>query len=297
VAYCIIFGLRSLFRDRIVALSHVNAFHHSETFFVLPNSKLHIGSLGVKRSIVNSTVLTIAGFDPSGHAGLLADARVFQHMDIPFQAVPTAITAQNKKQFFDWKPIDLNLFKKSLQSVEGKITGVKIGMLATLPHARVLVKWLKKTKPRWILLDPVLRSTTGTSLLRTKTFGPELRELLELTHVFTPNIPEAEWFLGRKIKTIAEMETAARELYSLGKRRERIVVLKGGHLTKMAKDQVVDLVADVKGIHYLKAKMRPGQPRGTGCTFGAALISGLYQGNDRRTAARMAKRYVLDKLF
>ncbi len=238
-------------------------------------------------------LVAIGGLDPSGLAGILADMQVFFHFKIPSRAVVTAVTAQNEKKFLSWKPVNLPLFRDQLRAVEGKIRGVKLGMLATLDHVRILLKWLRRVRPRHILWDPVLRSTTGAALLKAPNFSLPLRQLMKLCQILTPNVPEANWILQRKILNAAGMEKAALDLQN---KTGRVVVLKGGHL-KTGSRRAIDVFTDGNKLVRLDARRRPGKRRGTGCRFGAALLSELYLGRDALGAARLAKRYVLTDVF
>jgi hydroxymethylpyrimidine/phosphomethylpyrimidine kinase len=251
----------------------------------------------MKRAFRKASLLTVGGLDPSGCAGVLADARVWDFFGLPGRAVLTAVTAQSERKFFSWKPVDLKLFRAQLHAVDGPLFGVKIGMLATTGHLRILLKFLRSRRPRWILWDPVLRSSTGKKLLRVSRPDSLIRTLLAVTDVFTPNVPEAEWFLGRKISDSNEMTAAAQELASLMKKGS-VVVLKGGHLaSRAARGKSVDLVVWKQKLHHLAAKRRPGDRRGTGCAFGAALLAALARGKNPLAAARAAKHYVLTQLF
>lgn len=253
--------------------------------------------MGKKNPLKSPALLAIGGLDPSGHSGILADLRVWQHYRIPGRGAATAITAQSEKKFWGWEEVSANLFEKELASLRGSVLGVKIGMLATPAHGRKILSWLKRLKPRWVLWDPVMRSSTGATLLRMKGRDPILKKLLEATHILTPNIPEAQWFLGKKIQRLEDMEDAALELFEMGRKLGRTVVLKGGHLKRKSSNLAVDIFYDGKALKHLKAPIQMGNPRGTGCAFGSALLAGLYQGKDSLTATRMAKRFVLTRLF
>jgi hydroxymethylpyrimidine/phosphomethylpyrimidine kinase len=246
----------------------------------------------------NSHLLSVGGLDPSGHAGVLADARVFQKYHIPYRAVLTAVTAQSEKKFLGWRPVAVDLFRKQLSAVEGKVFGVKIGMIATPHHARILSKWLQKIKPRHVLWDPVLQSSTGARLLQARRWGPALQGLLECTHVFTPNLPEAEWILGKKISNLKEMEIAAERLHQLAKKGKRCVLLKGGHLPRpSSRENVTDIYFNGVNLKRISARAVSGERRGTGCTLGAAMLAELFRGRGGLDAARRAKRYVLQNVF
>lgn len=238
-------------------------------------------------------MLAIGGLDPSGQAGLFADVRVFENLGLPCRVAATAITAQSEKKFIAWKPVDLKLFRAQLSAAGPKLGGVKIGMLGDVAHLREVTRWLKKVRPPWVVWDPVWRSSTGGQLFRGK--ASDLFALLPQVDIWTPNLPEAELFLGRKIRSLAEAHRAAIELWRMGKKKSRLVVLKGGHLPK--KDPASDLVIDEAGIHELRGERLADSRRGTGCAFASALSAALVSGRSPLDAVRFAKAYVRRHLF
>ncbi len=238
-------------------------------------------------------ILAIGGLDPSGQAGLFADARVFEDLGLSYRVAATAITAQSEKKFFSWKPVDLKLFQAQLDAAGAKLGGVKIGMLGTPRHVRAVLAWLKKTRPAWVVWDPVWRSSTGGKLFRGKPSA--LLPLLAVTDVWTPNLPEAELFLGRSIRNLAQARSAAVELWRMGKRKSHFVVLKGGHLPK--NEGASDLLVDNSGIHELRGIRLATSKRGTGCTFGSVLLAALVSGITPLDAVGFAKTYVRTRLF
>jgi hydroxymethylpyrimidine/phosphomethylpyrimidine kinase len=245
----------------------------------------------------NGKIVIIGGLDPSGHAGVIADGRVFEYFQHPYQIVLTAVTAQSKDHFYGWKPVSLPLFKKELASVEGPVFGVKIGMLATKNHLKVILKWLKEVTPKWLLWDPVFRSSTGGSLFKGKIYPASFHSLLKSVNVFTPNLQEAEFFLGRKIRNISEMKQAVIDLYHLNKQPHRLVLLKGGHLSKkIAPKTLTDLAVFNLQIFALTHPRRKNR-RGTGCTLGSAILANLLKGKKPLQAAKHGKKYLLTKHF
>lgn len=238
-------------------------------------------------------VLAIGGIDPSGHAGLFADVRVFEKLGLPYRVAATAITAQSEKKFLAWQAVDPKLLRAQLEAAGPKLSGLKIGMLGAPAQAREVLRWLKKNRPPWVVWDPVWRSSTGADLFRGK--PREILELLPFTNVWTPNVPEAELFLGTKIQSLNEARTAALALFYMGKKKSRFVVLKGGHLKD--KHQAIDLLAEASGIHELKGKRFKVGKRGSGCTFASALLAALVLGKTPLAAVGFAKSYVKDALF
>lgn len=239
-----------------------------------------------------SPVLSVGGLDPSGHAGILADARVFEQLGIPYRVAISAVTAQSKDRFFSWEPVSLPLFRAQLEAADGHISGVKIGMLADPPHLAALLHWLQRRRPSWVVWDPVIRSSTGKLLFTGNASDPNLRRLLAFSDALTPNIPEAEWLLGTKM---GAPEIAAKALFEFGSKTGRIVALKGGHGKNQ--DFSVDWIAHAQGCLPLRARRRHGSRRGSGCTFASALLVGLLKGKSPLESARFAKKHVLKSLF
>ncbi|HKX13313.1 MAG TPA: hydroxymethylpyrimidine/phosphomethylpyrimidine kinase [bacterium] len=247
----------------------------------------------MKKQLPPLPVLAIGGLDPSGQAGLFADVRVFENLKFPYRVAATAITAQSEKKFIAWKPVDLKLFRAQLAAAGPKLAGVKVGMLGDAAHLREVSRWLKKIRPPWVVWDPVWRSSTGGQLFRGK--ASDLFALLPQVDVWTPNLPEAELFLGRKIRNLAEAHRAAIELWRMEKKKPGFVVLKGGHLPKT--EPASDLAIDEAGIHELRGARFAASKRGTGCTFASALLAALVSGRTRLDSVRFAKAYVRGRLF
>ncbi|MDL1873436.1 bifunctional hydroxymethylpyrimidine kinase/phosphomethylpyrimidine kinase [Deltaproteobacteria bacterium PRO3] len=240
-------------------------------------------------------LLAVGGLDPSGHAGVLADLRVFERLGFEGRVALSAVTAQSEREFFAWEPVPIPLFRAQLEAAGDRVLGVKIGMLGTPGHLEALLHWLRRRRPRLVVWDPVLRSSTGARLFRGKASDPNLARLLRLCDAFTPNIPEAEWFLKRRLAGETPSEAAAKALFDRGKKPGRVVVLKGGHAADPK--TAIDWVRTGTQSRALRARRRPGSRRGSGCSFAAALLAGLALGRDPIAAARLAKRHVLRHLF
>ncbi|MCC6272215.1 MAG: bifunctional hydroxymethylpyrimidine kinase/phosphomethylpyrimidine kinase [Deltaproteobacteria bacterium] len=240
-------------------------------------------------------LLAVGGLDPSGHAGILADVRVFERLGLNCRVALTAVTAQSETEFFAWEPVPLSLFRAQLEAAGERVLGVKVGMLGTPRHLEVLLLWLRRRRPRFVVWDPVLRSSTGARLFRGRSGEPGLARLLRLCDAFTPNLPEAEWLLKKRIASEAQEDAAAAALFDRGGKPGHIVVLKGGHAADPKTS--TDWVYTATQSRVLKARRRPGSRRGSGCTFASALLAGLALGRDPLAAARLAKRHVLKHLF
>lgn len=244
---------------------------------------------------MRKTLVLLGGIDPTGNAGLMADSRVLESFKLPHVSVVTALTAQTDSRFIGWEGVSPKIFAKQLQSCGPKVWGIKIGMLGDLQILPILLRWLKKVKPREVVWDPVLNSSSGGKLISTSKWNTSLKRLSEQTTLWTPNLPEAEWILGMNLNSLTKMEQAARDLFALGKTKGRAVLLKGGHFARGA--QVTDVLADGSGIAKFHTPRRPRNPRGTGCTLASALLAYLAQGCSKREAVRKARSLVRRRLF
>lgn len=239
-------------------------------------------------------LLAIGGLDPSGHAGLLADVRVFEAGSRPYRVAVTAVTAQSEKRFYSSQPVAPRLFREQLQAAGTAIAGVKIGMLGDEAHLSEVLRWLDRARPELVVWDPVWRSSTGKVLLDIPPRHPKMKSLLRRCDVLTPNLPEAEWLLGRSLRHREEAEAAALDLWSQGEKPGRLVVLKGGHLAdKSQRRKSVDWLAMDGKLFAFEAERRNGDRRGSGCTFASSLLLALASGREARAAVRQAKRSTL----
>ena len=219
--------------------------------------------------------LTIAGYDPTGKAGVLADFETFKALSMEPTAVITAVTAQNNKRVRAIHPLTPSLITEQFNSLK-KTAAIKIGMLANAAIVRQVAKLLPGNVP--VVLDPVLRASTGRALLEPKAI-PTLKEsLFPLCTVITPNRSEAEKLLGRKIH---DLERAAEDLLALG---PEAVVITGG--------AQADVLADSRGVKIVEGKRVRGTARGTGCRHSSALAAYLARGKTIRQAASQARQYV-----
>lgn len=175
-----------------------------------------------------TTFLTIAGTDPTGGAGVLADVKTATVMGLYAMAAVTAVTAQNTLGVRGFRAVPLDMLADQLDCIFTDIPpdAVKVGMLPTAAHVRLVAEKMRQYKVKRLVVDPVMVATSGDSLTDGEVTGAMLDELLPLATVITPNLPEAETLVGRKLEGIYEMEKGAREL---GRRTQcGAVLLKGG---------------------------------------------------------------------
>ncbi len=243
-------------------------------------------------SRVLHAVLSIAGSDPSGGAGVQADLKTFAAFGVYGGAVITALTAQNGRAFRAVMPIDPLFVAQQLEAVldDIRFSAVKIGMLGTGAVARRVTDVLREYGNENIVIDPVLTSTTGGALLDADGLSVLRDELIPLARVITPNAIEAGALLGRPAPTtVGEMHEAARDLVALG---PAWALVTGGHVDTGA--ECVDVLAASNGdTTEISAPRSRGPGRhGTGCTLSSAIASLLAQGNDVLAACERAQGYV-----
>lgn len=233
-------------------------------------------------------LLTIAGSDSIGGAGIQADIKTFSALGCYGMSVITAVTAQNTAAVLDSQDISPVMIQKQLEAVFEDVPpdGVKVGMVSVPETIEVIAAALKKYQPPVIVIDPVMVSKSGFHLLRPDAVSAMKKYFLPLGAVLTPNIPEAEILCDRKILSHRDMEIAAEQLYAMG---AHSVVIKGGHFQGDADD----LIFDGKEKIWLPGKrIETKNTHGTGCTISSAIAAYMAKGDRVIEAVRKAKEYV-----
>lgn len=246
------------------------------------------------------TLLTIAGSDTSGGAGIQADLRTFNAFKVHGLSAITALTAQNPGGIKGVYAIPVPFVLCQIEALleEYTIDAVKIGMLATKEITLALVDLFKsevrsqkpKTKKsrvrrlKNIVLDPVMVSTTGYPLLEEKGVDG-LKGLLPFVTILTPNLEEATRLVGFEVRSIGDMKEAAKRIKDLG---PEAVLVKGGHL----KGRATDILYNGKGFATFDAPRVKGRLHGSGCILSAAIAASLARGMKIEEAVRKAKAYV-----
>jgi hydroxymethylpyrimidine/phosphomethylpyrimidine kinase len=230
--------------------------------------------------------LTIAGFDPSGGAGIQADLRVFTGFDVYGLSVAAALTAQNSMGVRAVRPVESNFVQRQLTVLLSDLRpdALKTGMLHSKANVAVVAEMINKYRLRNIVVDPVLLSSTGRRLSEKGTAGALRDKLLPLTTVVTPNMHEASALAGIEIRDIDDMQRAAVILHGLGVEN---VIITGGHL----EDAAVDVFYN-GSYALLKGKKIAGEYHGTGCRFSAVITALLAKGFGALDAARQAKTFM-----
>jgi hydroxymethylpyrimidine/phosphomethylpyrimidine kinase len=245
------------------------------------------------RAIPNT--LTIAGMDPSGGAGILADVKAMSALGAYACAVVAALTAQNTQTVTDISPVNPQFVRAQLDTLfaDVEIHAVKIGMLGQAGVIEVVADRLGHHKPPHLVLDPVMVAKSGDLLLEQKAVGALREQLLPLATIITPNLPEAGVLLEmRPVETVREMRRVAERLRNLMTHGgHRWVLLKGGHLPG---NDTIDILHDGdKMIELPGHRIQTRNTHGTGCTLSAALAALLPQTDSVVDATRTAKDYLV----
>lgn len=233
-------------------------------------------------------VLTIAGSDCSGGAGVQADIKTITAHKMYAMSVLTALTAQNTMGVFGVFEVPPSFVAQQIDCVFGDIIpdAVKIGMVSTAEIIHVIADKLIEYRAKNIVIDPVMFSTSGHALINNSAMNTLIDRLLPIGSVITPNIPEAESLCGFEIKSPDDMIKAAE---SISKMITGSVLIKGGHLLDCADDL---LFADKKSVWFKGAKIHNPNTHGTGCTLSSAIACSLAGGFDLEQSVAQAKAYI-----
>ena len=240
-----------------------------------------------KRSSGAARVMTIAGSDSSGGAGIQADLKTIALLGSYGTSAITVLTAQNTLGVRGISPAATSFLIKQAETTLDDIGAdtLKTGMLYNAENVTAVAGLIQKYNLLSVV-DPVMIAKGGTALLKQDAVVALQRDLLPCTYLLTPNIPEAEVLTGQTIRTLEEMEDAARKLQAMGPRH---VLLKGGHREKDA----IDILLAGKTVHKLAAeRIDTTNTHGTGCSYSAVLATLLAQGQSLMKAAELAKLFI-----
>ena len=238
--------------------------------------------------------LTIAGSDSCGGAGIQADLKAFSANYVYGMSVITAVTAHNTQGVFSVQDIDDEIIKNQIDAIftDIRVDGVKIGMVSKIETINAIAEELRQYKPTNLIIDPVMISKSGFSLLKPESKKTLIKNLLPLADLITPNIPEAEEILKEigssiiNIKTKEDMCDACKELIKLGCKN---VLLKGGHLD----GEAIDVLFNGEEFHYFTSeRIDTKNTHGTGCTLSSTITANLARGLSMEEAISEAKRYI-----
>jgi hydroxymethylpyrimidine/phosphomethylpyrimidine kinase len=234
-------------------------------------------------------VLTIAGSDSSGGAGIQADLKTFAALGVYGASAITALTAQNTRGVTALHEVPADFVAAQIDAVfsDLDVAAVKVGMLGNAAIIEAVAAALKRHSARNVVLDPVMVATSGERLLQSDALDA-LRKLISGVRVLTPNLPEAAALLDvPPARDEAEMQTQAQKLLALG---PRAVLVKGGH---GAGSESVDILVEAAGsTRFTAPRIATKNTHGTGCTLASAVAAGLAKGLPLDEAVRQAKAYV-----
>lgn len=234
-------------------------------------------------------VLSIAGSDSGGGAGIQADLKTFEALGCFGMTAITAITAQNTRGVRSIQALPPQLLAEQIDAVveDLGVDAVKIGMLHDPAVVRVVAQAIDRHRLACVVLDPVMVATSGDRLIADDTQAVLVSELFPRATLITPNLDEAGWLIGQPIESAQALEAAARRLQAMG---ARAVLLKGGHL---AGPVLTDLLLDGDTVvRWAGPRIESDNTHGTGCTLSSAIACGLARGRSLPDAVAMARDYV-----
>ena len=258
---------------------------------------------GMEKTLGYARVLTIAGSDSGGGAGIQADLKTFAALGCYGMSAITALTAQNTVGVRAIHAVPPEFLKAQIQAVVEDIgvDAVKIGMLHAPGIVEVVAWAIDHYRLPNVVLDPVMVATSGDALIAQETVEVLVRELFPRATVITPNLDEAALLLGRSLTAVEELDQAAYDLLDMG---ARAVLLKGGHL---AGKEVVDVLvqiaqrqpgaaAPLRPTHLSSARIASRNVHGTGCTLSSAIAAYLALGHPLQEAVSLARTFILSAI-
>ncbi|GAB4041416.1 bifunctional hydroxymethylpyrimidine kinase/phosphomethylpyrimidine kinase [Spirosoma jeollabukense] len=239
-------------------------------------------------------VLTIAGSDSGGGAGIQADLKTFAALGCYGMSVLTALTAQNTQKVTAIYPVPPAFIVEQLKAVLSDIgtDAVKIGMLHSPEVIAAVAKTLIEFSVTNVVVDPVMVAKSGDKLLQDEAIDALKTELLPLAALITPNLPEASVLLGHPVENLVDMEQAATELAQLF---PGALLIKGGHLESQESSDLL-FVAPGETYWFPTQRIDTQNSHGTGCTLSSAIAAGLAKGLPMREAVGSAKVYLTNAL-
>jgi hydroxymethylpyrimidine/phosphomethylpyrimidine kinase len=238
-------------------------------------------------------VLTIAGSDSGGGAGIQADIKAMSANGVFAMSAITAVTAQNTEEVTDVFELPLSIIAAQIDAVfdDFDVSAVKTGMLSSAEIVKVVAKLLKPQNVTNLVVDPVMIAKSGHRLLKPDAVEALMHELIPLALVVTPNIHEAQQLSGIEIKTLNDARRAAKIIHRLGCRH---VLIKGGHLLE---ERATDLLYDGRFFELFKSEfIDTPHTHGTGCTFASAIAAHLALGKPLTQAVTAAKAYLTEAI-
>ena len=236
-------------------------------------------------------VLSIAGSDSSGGAGIQADLKAISALGAYAATAITAITVQNTMGVLAIHAIPPEYVKGQIEAVMDDLSpdAIKIGMINDINIVRVIAECICKYNPKHVVFDPVMVSTSGSKLIEDEAIKVLTEELMPLTDLITPNLDEVNVLTGKKIQNLTEMKTAARKLLEFG---SKAVLVKGGHLEGSEMYDVLQLKSNEEPIIFTSKHIDSKNVHGTGCTLSSSIATFLALGYTMEQAVKLAKKYI-----
>ncbi|MEJ2730654.1 MAG: bifunctional hydroxymethylpyrimidine kinase/phosphomethylpyrimidine kinase [Deltaproteobacteria bacterium] len=236
-------------------------------------------------------VLTIAGSDSGGGAGIQADLKTFSAIGCYGMSVITALTAQNTRGVSGIHAVPPSFAVQQIEAVLSDIgaDAVKIGMLYSADLIEAVAGALRTHKARKIVLDPVMVAQSGDKLLQDDAIEAIKTQLMPLADVVTPNIPEASVLCGRRLENWSDIENAAEILAQHG---SRSILIKGGHGNENKSTDLLFLATENRFVRLTADRIRTRNNHGTGCTLSSAIASYMAKGKDIEAAVQEAKTFM-----
>jgi hydroxymethylpyrimidine/phosphomethylpyrimidine kinase len=238
-------------------------------------------------------VLTIAGSDSGGGAGIQADIKAMSASGVFAMSVITAITAQNTEEVTEVFDLPCSIIAAQIDAVfdDFDVAAVKTGMLSSASIVETVAKMLKPQEVANLVVDPVMISKSGHSLLKPDAIEAMKKQLFPLAILVTPNIHEAQQLSGIQITSLADARRAAKVIHGLG---SKYVLIKGGHLLA---ERATDLLYDGRFFNVFKGEfIDTPHTHGTGCTYASAIAAQLARGKTITDAVAAAKTYVTEAI-
>jgi len=233
-------------------------------------------------------VLSIAGSDCSGGAGIQADLKTFSAHGVFGMSVVTSVVAENTSRVIGIQDVLPDMIKQQIDAIfeDIEVDGVKIGMLSNSVTMLAVAEKLLEYKPSNIIVDPVMYAKNGSPLMDNNAIDTLINKIIPLAYIITPNIPEAEKIANMEIKNQNDMQNAALKINAMGCPN---VLIKGGH----ASGDATDILYDGKSFSYFKKeRINTKNTHGTGCTYSSAITANLAKGLPIIEAIKKAKEYV-----
>ncbi len=244
-----------------------------------------------KKPIQYCRVLTIAGSDSGGGAGIQADLKTFSAIGCYGMSVITALTAQNTRSVTGIHAVPPAFVVQQIEAVLSDIgaDAVKIGMLYSAELIKAVAEALKKYGARKIVLDPVMVAQSGDKLLQDDAVDAIKAHLMPLVDVVTPNMPEASILTGQSLKNWKDIEKAAE---ILAKHGSQSILIKGGHGKDNQSTDLLFLTQENRFVHLAADRIKTNNNHGTGCTLSSAIASYRAKGSDIEEAVQKAKAFM-----